>query len=152
LQDLLAAIEAIPLAAHLRDSRWTYPAVNAAHILGLALLVGAIAPLDLRLMGAWRDTPLKPLAAILRPVAAAGAALAIVTGALLFSVSARDYAALPLFLAKMALVALGLANAALHAGPRLDALPPARQRLAGALSLTVWIAVLVCGRLVGYLQ
>ena len=75
----------------------------------------------------------------------------MLTGLLLFSTNARDYAATGLFRLKMALLALALANAALHAGPRLLALPPARQRLAGAASLGLWIAVLVCGRLLGYL-
>jgi hypothetical protein len=150
LADLLAAIEASGLASHLRGSRWTYPLVNAGHVLGLALLVGAIAPLDLRLIGFWRTEPVARLAAILRPVAAFGAGLAIVTGGLLFSVQAADYAALGLFRAKLALVALGLLNAALHAGDRLAALSPARQRAVGALSLAFWIAALVAGRMLGY--
>jgi len=152
LQDLLAGIEASAIATHLRASRWTYPLVNAAHILGVALLIGAVAPLDLRLMGLWRDRPLEIFLAVLRPVAAVGAALAMLAGALLFAVKARDYAAMPLFQAKMALIALGLANAALLGGSRLAAIAPARRRLAGALSLTIWITVLVCGRLVGYLR
>ncbi len=151
MQALLASLEASALAEGLRLSRWTYPAVNAAHVLGIALLVGAIAPLDLRLMGAWPRQPLAPLAAVLRPVAAVGAALALTTGTLLFLVAARDYAALPLFQAKLALILLALANAALHAGPRLERLAPGRARTAGAASLTLWLAVLVSGRLVGYL-
>lgn len=151
MTDLLAAIEASGLAAHLRGSRWTYPLVNAGHVLGLALLVGAIAPLDLRLIGFWRAEPVARLAAILRPVATFGAALAIVTGALLFAVQAADYAALALFRAKLALVALGLLNAAFHGGDRLAALSPARQRAVGALSLAFWIAALVAGRMLGYI-
>jgi hypothetical protein len=151
LADLLAAIEASGLATHLRGSRWTYPLVNAGHVLGLALLVGAIAPLDLRLIGFWRSEPVARLASVLRPVAAFGGSLAILTGAMLFSVQATDYAALALFRVKLALVALALLNAALHAGPRLAALPPARHRAVGAASLALWIAALVAGRMLGYL-
>jgi hypothetical protein len=151
LADLLVAIEASGLATHLRGSRWTYPLVNAGHVLGLALLVGAIAPLDLRLIGLWRSEPVSRLAAVLRPVAAFGGGLAILTGAMLFSVQATDYATLALFRVKLALVALALLNAALHAGPRLAALPPARQRAVGAASLALWIAALVAGRMLGYL-
>jgi hypothetical protein len=151
LDAFLAAIEASGVAVHLRGSRWTYPLVNAGHILGVALLVGAIAPLDLRLMGLWRQEPVARLAAILRPVAAGGAVIAIATGALLFSVQAGDYAALALFQAKMALIALGLANVALHRGGRLAALSAPRQRAAGVASLGLWVGVLVCGRMIGYL-
>ena len=86
---------------------------------------------------------------LLRPVAACGAALAVVTGALLFTVQARDYVALPAFWLKLGLVGLGLAHAL--ANPAIGAAPRGRQRLAGVLSLAVWLAALVLGRLLGYL-
>jgi hypothetical protein len=150
VQELAAAIEASGLAGFLRASRWTYPAVNAAHVLGIALLVGAVAPMDLRLAGLWRrEVPVATVLRLLRPVAAFGAGLAVLTGALLFSVQARDYVALPAFWLKMGLVALGLAHAL--ANPGIGDAPPRRQRLAGVLSLAVWIVVLGLGRLLGYL-
>jgi predicted membrane channel-forming protein YqfA (hemolysin III family) len=99
-------------------------------------------------MGAWPRESLARLAHVLRPVAATGAALAVLTGLTLFATDARDYAAMNLFRLKMALLAL--ANAAWHAGPRLATLPPVRQRLVGAASLGLWVALLVCGRLLGY--
>lgn len=151
MQDLAAAVEATAIAAHLRGARWTYPLVNAGHVLGIALLVGAIAPLDLRLLGLWPREPIARLEEVLRPVAAAGMALAVLTGLLLFTVDARAYAGLPLFQAKMALLALALANAGMHARAGLATLSPARRRLAGGLSLGLWIAILLCGRLIGYL-
>lgn len=134
----------------LRQSRWTYPLVNAGHVLGVALLVGAVTPMALRLMGLWRDVEVAVMLRILRPMAAGGTALAIASGAMLFAVQATDYAQVTLFAVKMGLVVLGLAHA-LSWGTRLAAAPPARQRLAGALSLGVWLSVLVCGRMIGYL-
>ena len=59
IEDWAAALEATALATGLRNSVWSYPLVNAAHILGVALLVGSIVPLDLRLLGAWRSAPLE---------------------------------------------------------------------------------------------
>jgi hypothetical protein len=151
LQDLAAAVEASAVASFLRQSRWTYPLVNAAHLLGVALLVGAVVPMDLRLMGLWRgEVPLRSVLRLLQPVAAFGAALAVLTGLLLFSVQAKDYVALRLFGVKLALVAVGLGHA-LAWGNALDGAPSGRQRLAGALSLVVWVSVLVCGRMLGYL-
>jgi hypothetical protein len=151
LADLGAAIEASALAAHLKQARWTYPAVNAAHLLGVALLIGSVVPMDLRLIGLWRgDIRLETALRLLRPVAAFGAGLAIATGVLLFTVQAGDYLRLPLFAFKITLVALGLAHA-LAWGDRLTAAPRARQARAGALSLAIWLTVLVAGRMLGYL-
>ena len=46
----------------MRDSGvWTYGVVNLAHILGIAMLFGAIVVLDLRLLGVWRAVPLAAL-------------------------------------------------------------------------------------------
>jgi hypothetical protein len=150
VQELAAAIEASGIAGFLRASRWIYPAVNALHLLGIALLVGSVAPMDLRLVGVWRgDVPVATVLRLLRPVAACGAGLAVVTGALLFAVQARDYVALPAFWMKMGLVALGLAHAL--ANPRIGAASRGRQRWAGGLSLGVWVGVLGLGRLLGYL-
>ena len=44
-------IESTALGLAMRQSTWLYPAVETAHIIGLALLFGSIAVLDLRLLG-----------------------------------------------------------------------------------------------------
>ena len=85
---LLAGLAASAVAQHLRSARWEYAAANTAHVLGIALLVGAILPLDLRLLGVWRSVPHQDLARVLVPVAAAGLALAATAGILLFATRA----------------------------------------------------------------
>ena len=151
MEEFAAAVEASGIATHLRQSRWTYPAVNAAHILGIALLVGAIVPMDLRLIGLWRgELPLAAVMRLLRPIAAFGAALAVATGILLFVVQAKEYTLVRLFFVKIGLVVFGLLHA-LSWGGRLAAAPRHRQQGAGAISLAVWITALVCGRMLGYL-
>ena len=84
-------IGAWPGAVWLRDSGTAYLFVNAAHILGVGLLVGAIIPLDLRLLGLFRHAPLAVLAPFLSRAAATGAVLAILTGLWLFSVKPAEY-------------------------------------------------------------
>jgi hypothetical protein len=160
IEEWFAALEATELAAALRDSFWSYPLVNAAHILGVALLVGSIVPLDLRLLGAWRAVPLAPLWRVLTRTAGVGLVLAIIFGTLLFITRATEYAASNLFIAKMAVVGLGMANAlALRMLPPPAQIaettsphgkPPPRLRLTAGLSLATWLTALTLGRLVGY--
>lgn len=157
--EALAGLEGSWLAVTLRGSTWLYPLINAGHIAGIALLFGAIASFDLRLMGAWRLVPLDDLARVLVPVAIMGLCIAAIAGSLLFIAKATEYAASAFFQAKMLMLCAGLANAlAYHAFARRrrwrgsgspSAVAPL-QRVLGAASFTVWLSVLVLGRLVGY--
>ena len=157
--ELFAALEATALARWLRDSVWAYPLVNAGHILGVALLVGAIVPLDLKLLGVWRTLPTGPLWHVLTRAAGAGLVLAAMCGAMLFITRASEYVASNLFLCKMAAVALGIANAVALRGfvpsDRSSTQQGADQstgrlRTAAAISLLAWLTALALGRLVGY--
>lgn len=148
--EALAALEGSAPAVALRGSTWVYPLVNAGHILGIGLLFGAIAPLDLRLLGFWRKEPVAALERVLVPVAVSGFILAAVTGALLFMTDARDYAASPVFRLKLVLLVLGLANVALYRAVARSGEPAALIRLAAGASLALWTAVIISGRLVGY--
>jgi len=152
LNEFLAAIEASPLAAGLRGSVWLYPLVNAAHIVGIALLFGAIVPLDLRLMGFFRDLEAAALSRLLVAVAASGLALAIAAGSLLFITDARDYFASNLFRAKMIVLLTALANVvlALRLVRATGPTAAAALRVVAATSIGLWLGVIVLGRLVGY--
>ena len=153
LADVLGALENLPMIAALRGSYLAYPLVNALHIIGVALLFGAIVPLDLRLAGWRRQTAgVDPLSRLLLPVAIFGFLLAASAGFLLFATDARAYATSPLFQAKIALIAIALLNA--FALRRVDwrqpGLPKRRVMLAGAASIMLWLSVIILGRLVGY--
>jgi hypothetical protein len=159
LNEAARALQETDLATALRQSFWVYPLVNAGHIVGLALLFGAIVPLDLRLLGLWRKVPLAAMSRILLPVAIGGLALAVPTGLLLFSVRATEYAATPLLWLKFGLIAGAIANALLlrlslawtvHEQSELAGTTP-RLQLAGALSIGLWLAAIVAGRMIGYL-
>jgi hypothetical protein len=160
LAEVLGAVQDAALVGALRRSHWVYPIVNTGHIVGIALLFGAIVPLDLRLIGLWRRIPIGPMARLLLPVALTGLALAALTGALLFSVSAVKYAGMTLFQAKLLLILAGLANAlvlrrtvawAVYDDDGLRGTTP-RLRLAGLLSIGCWLAAIVAGRMLGYLD
>ncbi len=150
------ALEATRLATALRTSTLAYPLVNASHVLGIGLLVGAVFALDLRLLGLWRRAALEPLWRVLVPLASAGLILAVVSGTLLFLTRASEYIDSFLFLTKMGLLLLALLNAwgmrRFRHRPMLRADGGPIWPVAGvaALSLVSWLGVLLCGRLVGY--
>jgi hypothetical protein len=158
IESFASALHDTPLAQALRASIWLYPLVNTAHVVGIALLFGAIAPLDLRLIGLWKHVPLEPLAATLVPVAITGLSIAVISGALLFVTRPVDYVVEPLFALKMALVAAAVLNAlALRRSPRwrLTGVQPGTAvdpawRSAAVASLVLWLGVITAGRLIGY--
>ena len=148
MNEIAAALEATALAQFLKASRWVYPLVNAGHILGIALLIGAVVPMDLRILFVLRKPALAETIALLRPVAVAGLLFAVTCGAFLFVTQATDYVGNGWFLAKLALIALATANALLHLN--LLKLPEWRRLTAATISLTFWPAALICGRMIGY--
>ncbi len=147
---MLEAIGAWPGAIWLRQSATAYLFVNAAHVLGIGLLLGAILPLDLRLLGFFRKFPIDVLRAFLTRSAATGLALAMLTGAWLFSVKPAEYLANDAFRWKLGLLAIALANIALRAGRSAPPLTAAT-RVAAGISLCSWLCVLVAGRWIGFL-
>jgi hypothetical protein len=150
-------LAALPPAVWLQQSGTAYLLMNAAHILGIGLILGAILPLDLRLMGAFPSVPVAVVGPFLSRSAALGVGLALVTGVLLFSVDPRQYLANPAFLAKVGIVALALVNVlVLHTGKGwqracagLDI--SVQVRAGAAFSAALWISALVAGRWIGFL-
>lgn len=155
--ELLEWLAATPLAAGLRRSALLYMFVNASHILSIGLLLGAILPLDLRLMGFFPLVPLSVIGPFLSRAAAVGLTAAIVTGFCLFSVRPMEYAGNPAFLAKIGLLAVGVANAAIvHARDSwrkaiAGVVVAASLRIAAMVSAAVWITALIAGRWIGFI-
>ena len=158
LAEWLQALTASPVAGFFRDSTIAYATLNAAHIFSIALLVGSIVTLDLRVLGLFRRFELGEMAPPLVRVAATGVFFAVTTGFLLFSVRPLAYAQNPAFLIKISLVALGIGNALLLRTKRdwLDAAagdPVADSVRAAAFgSLLIWMAAVLAGRWIGFLQ
>jgi len=150
-----AALAASPLAVALRGSSALHAAVASVHLLGVALLVGSIAVLDLRLLGLSRALPLRRLAAHVLPWTAASFLLIVPSGLLLFLARAEELIGSPLFALKMMLLLAAGTNAAVFhavvfrgaAAWDVDLPPPWQARVCAALSLLIWVSVVVCGRM-----
>ena len=153
MDGLLAALEGTALAQALRGSRWFYAGVNAAHILAIALLIGSIIPLNLRLFGVWRAISRETVVRVCAPVAASGLILALITGPLLFSVRAREYGDVGFLQLKLAFITIGVLSALALCRAHGFLLKDApRGHLAGhaVLSTICWLGALVCGRLIAF--
>ena len=154
----MGAIEASALGAAMRQSLWLYPIVEIVHLVGLALLFGSIAVLDLRLLGLSRSVPVRRLAAHVLPWTAGSFLLIVPSGLAMFAAHASDLIANPVFAIKMGLILAAGTNAALfHAGAFRGAAdwdigrrPPVAARIAALLSLALWASVIACGRLLAY--
>lgn len=154
MEAALQALEGAGFAQYFRSARWGYAVLNAGHILGIALLVGAILPLDLRLLGLWRSVDRSQLVRVLVPTAAAGLALAAVAGLLLFSVRAGEYAALAVFRIKLLLILAGAILALLvhiRHGFLLHDASDATLRRHALVSMVCWLGALICGRLIAFM-
>jgi len=158
----LGALEGSGLGQAMRQWLWLYPSVEVVHLVGIGLLFGSIAVLDLRLLGLSRHIPVRVLARHVLPWTAASFLLVIPSGFLMFTAHASEFIESEVFILKMLLImAAGLNAALFHSitfrtadvwdSEAMRGLPPPPSaRLAGALSLLIWISVIACGRLLAY--
>jgi hypothetical protein len=136
-----------------------FPIVEGTHVLAIAISVGAIVLLDLRLVG-WglRGTRVSSLFEQLRPWALFGFGVMFLTGILLFVSEPVKCVTTASFLVKTGLLLLAGVNALVFdrgvypsvAGWDTDDVLPARARFAGAASLVLWFGVIFCGRWTAY--
>lgn len=129
---------------------WLYPALEVMHIAGIALLVGPLMLLELRVWGAGAALPVAPLARLSLGLSASGFGLIVLSGLLMFGSQPDELLANRLFIVKLGLVMLAGLNALLFHSrgglQRLDGFARAQT----ALSLGLWLAVIICGRWLAY--
>ena len=155
----LSLLEQSQLAAAMRHSLWLYPIVEIVHICGFAILVGAVALFDLRLLGFSRTVSVHALERHLLPWAWAAFVLIVPSGIAMLSAHATEFAGNPALRVKLVLIACAGLNAlAFHRGVfRTVAVwdvhrpAPVSAKAAALASLALWSGVISCGRLIAYL-
>jgi len=134
------------------DSIWAYPMILTMHTVGLGIVVGAAAVLDLRLLGIGPGIPLSEMRRVV-PLFWLGFFINLVSGLMLFASEAADKAAQPVFLVKLLLVAIGVVVTSRISNVAFaSAVPPLRARSLAKVSLVVWAGAIVAGRLMAYLK
>jgi len=135
----------------LLSSAWAYPALEVVHLSGIALLIGNLVLLELRVFGLGAALPVRELARLSLGLALAGFSLAAASGLLMFASQPAELLSNRAFTLKMLLLLAAACNAGWFHGRgslrRLDVLARAQM----LLSTLIWLAVLVCGRWIAYL-
>ncbi|HEY2455717.1 MAG TPA: DUF6644 family protein [Candidatus Acidoferrum sp.] len=152
-------LEQTSLGSAVRESLWLFPAIETLHLLGMAALLGTIAVFDLRLLG-WLmpRQRVSDLGKRLLPWTWAAFALQVITGATLFMSEAVKVYTNPAFRLKMLLILLaGLQALIFHRTVYRNGVTwgdaevsPMRAKIAGLVSLLLWLAVVAAGRFIGF--
>jgi len=154
---LLTWLESSGLGTWVREasSIFAFPMILTLHTIGLGLLAGSSAVVDIRLLGIGGRVPLAPMRSLFR-VMWAGFWLNLLTGSLLFAAQASVRGTSLFFLAKMTMVAVGVLTMVLLQREVLGTAPPARTatasrtRVLAVASLVAWTAAITAGRLLAY--
>jgi hypothetical protein len=159
LQEFISYFEHSALADTIRENDLWFPLIESVHVLSICLVVGSILVVDLRLLGlaSIRRSVSRVSSGIL-PITWSAFAIAVASGSLLFISNATGYLDNGYFVAKILLICMAGLNMAIFHGisardlPRWedDTAPPLPARLAGGLSILLWISVVTCGRWIGF--
>ena len=136
--------------AALKTNAWAYPALEAAHIVGIALLLGNLVALEMRVFGRAASLPVDAMARLSLTIALSGFALAATTGLLMFSTQPSELLANKAFLVKMGLLAVAGCNALWFHGRKSLHKLDATARLQMLMSTAIWLGVVFCGRWIAY--
>jgi hypothetical protein len=149
--EFLGALEQSGLALSLKASFVIYPVVNALHVLSIGMVLTSVMLIDFCILGVFQALDRQSFIALLRRVALTGFCGALLTGFAMFSIRASEYAAMPVFLAKVSLIVLAVLNFLFFLSLREGVSSPNLLRASAALSLILWLGVLLCGRFIGFL-
>jgi hypothetical protein len=157
--DLISYLENSGVADNIRENDLLFPVIESVHVLAICLVVGSILVVDLRLLGlASTGRPVSRITRAILPLTWCAFIVAVVSGGLMFISNASKYLSNGFFVAKMVLIGVaGLNMLVFHVVGARD-LPkwendrrlPLPARLAGGLSILLWVAVVACGRWIGF--
>ena len=154
LEALGRSIQNLSLFSAVRESALVYPILLSTHLACIATFGGLILATNLRLLGWWlTDVPAGDLIRTLRPWKHAGLTIMLTAGVLLGGSKASEYLTNPYFQIKLLL----LLSLAVHAllfrrtvYRRPEGPDPRSARLAGVLSMVLWVGVVSMGRWIAY--
>ncbi|URM26111.1 hypothetical protein LLY42_19405 [Pseudomonas frederiksbergensis] len=160
IQPTLQALQDTSVATFIRESGSAFPVLESVHVIGIALVFGTIAVVDLRLLGvaSHRRSALRLIKDLL-PFTWVAFVACVITGLFMFAANATTYAENTAFLCKMGVLLLaGLNMGIFHLGVfrriaewDTTLTPPSQARVAGFSSLALWAGVVFLGRWIAFL-
>ena len=129
---------------------WAYPMLEVVHLIGVALILGNLVLLELRVFGWASALPIEPLARLSLGLVGLGFGLAVVTGLLMFGTQPGELLANRVFTVKMALIMMAGCNAGWFHARRSLQPQDTTARVSMLLSSVIWILVITCGRCISY--
>lgn len=153
------AVQSWPSSLFIRESVLLYPFIESAHVLSMAVFLGMVLMMDLRLVGAaFRPATIADVQRRLFPWQLGSLVVVAASGLLLVYAEPMRFYDNAFFRVKLGLLALAALNAAsfhvaTYRQPSVrdgSGLPPLAARVAGVRSIVLWIGVVFCGRLVAY--
>jgi len=156
---LLTWIQETRVAVGIRDSLFVFPLLESVHVIGLALVFGTIAIIDLRLLGlASAGRSFERMASDIMKWTWVAFAVTAATGVLMFITNAAVYFHNNYFRAKIVLLVLAALNVAVfeltarRTVEQWDRAPSAPRvgRVVATVSLVIWVAVIFAGRMIGF--
>jgi hypothetical protein len=154
---LVATLREVTVFSPFMHSSYGWSSCESAHFIGLSMLIGMIGTFDLRLLGVAKRIPIAALHRLI-PWGIAGYAINVITGALFVITEPDQYIFNPAFHLKLLFMGLAGINVLafyLTLFGRVKMLPPGADvprpaKVVGAVSLTLWILVIICGRLLTF--
>jgi len=154
LEQFFLDMEKWPASQYIGSSLWIFPVVQAFHLVAVALFLGAILMINLRMLGAgFKEQPLAKVARDARPWIMWGFLFIFVTGLpQLMQNASREYYS-EYFWMKMEFLAAGLVLTAITLAYMSKRVNETRTgvgaKLVGLLALGVWAGVVIPARLIG---
>ena len=159
LDAFLQMLYDLPISQHIRLDYLWFPLIESIHVIAICIVVGSVFVVDLRLMGVTsKKKPVTELAREVLPWTWGFFVIALIAGVLMFISKAPTYFDNDYFRYKMLFMALAGVNMAIFhfftfkSGHTWDTDAPTviGAKIAGALSCLFWIAVVACGRWIGF--
>jgi len=143
------------LGEEIRESIWLFPVIEAFHLVGLGVVIGAVLMVDLRLLGAGLvKQPVAQLSAAVEPWLLGSLALMIASGTLLFlSEATKAYYSFPFWVKMTSLLLALLFTFTIRRRITRSGLTTDRPQLGRAIaliSLSLWFGVAWGGRWIGF--
>jgi hypothetical protein len=141
-----------PATNPLNNNEWSFPLLEVIHIVGMAIALGTIFMVDLRLIGiGMRRYAVAQLSKELAPWTLGGLAAVLMSGPLIFSSDPNMYLNNASFQFKMAALLIAiLFQYTVHRKVAFSNPSPAAGALTGVVSIALWVSVIAGGLFIAF--